>query len=212
VRELRKGKGGLVLRQSALVLVVDGESAARSTITRVLEPAGYGTIEVETGEKALALVHEERPSLVVLNVKLPGMSGYEVCKTLRDDFEHEVAIIFVSAERTEPYDRAAGLLVGADDYVVAPFAPEELLARIRRLVGREPSTSRVNGQDLTKREREVLRLLAQGHGQAEIARELSISSKTVATHIQRILGKLRVHSRAQAVAIAHKNRLVELPN
>ncbi|MGI9658022.1 MAG: response regulator transcription factor [Gaiellaceae bacterium] len=201
-----------MLRQSALVLVVDGESAARSTLTRVLEPAGYSTIEVESGEQALAIISDERPSLVILNVKLPGMSGYEVCKTLRDDFEHEVAIVFVSAERTEPYDRAAGLLVGADDYVAAPFAAEELLARIRRLVGREPGTTRVNGQDLTKREREVLRALAQGHSQADIAGELSISSKTVATHIQRILGKLRVHSRAQAVALAHKNRLVELPD
>lgn len=200
-----------MLRQSALVLVVDGESAARSTITSVLEPAGYGTVEVESGEQALSIIVEQRPALVLLNVKLPGMSGYEVCKTLRDDYEHEVAIVFVSADRTEPYDRAAGLLVGADDYVTAPFAAEELLARIRRLVGREPGAMRVNGQDLTKREREVLQLLAQGRGQADIAVELSISSKTVATHIQRILGKLRVHSRAQAVALAHKNRLVELP-
>jgi DNA-binding NarL/FixJ family response regulator len=200
-----------VLRQSALVLVVDGESTARDAITGVLEPAGYSTIEVPSGEQALSLVNEERPSLVVLNVKLPGMSGYEVCKTLRDDFEHQVGIVFVSAERTEPYDRAAGLLLGADDYLAAPFAPEEMLARVRRLVGREPAAARFNGQDLTKREREVLRMLAQGHGQAEIARELSISSKTVATHVQRILGKLRIHSRAQAVAIAHKHRLVELP-
>jgi DNA-binding NarL/FixJ family response regulator len=200
-----------VLRQSALVLVVDGESAARDVITGVLEPAGYSTIAVPSGEQALSLVNEERPSLVVLNVKLPGMSGYEVCKTLRDDYEHQVGIVFVSAERTEPYDRAAGLLLGADDYLAAPFAPEEMLARVRLLVGREPAAARFNGQDLTKREREVLRLLAQGHGQAEIASELSISSKTVATHIQRILGKLRVHSRAQAVAIAHKHRLVELP-
>ena len=200
-----------MLRQSALVLVVDGESNARDAITGVLEPAGYSTIEVPSGEQALSLVNEERPSLVVLNVKLPGMSGYEVCKTLRDDFEHQVGIVFVSAERTEPYDRAAGLLLGADDYLAAPFAPEEMLARVRRLVGREPAAARFNGQDLTKREREVLRMLAQGHGQAEIARELSISSKTVATHVQRILGKLRIHSRAQAVAIAHKHRLVELP-
>ncbi len=198
-----------MLRQSARVLVVDGEATARAAITGVLEPAGYGTTEVETGEQALALVHEERPALVVLNVKLPGMSGYEVCKTIRDDFEHDVSVIFVSSERTEPYDRAAGLLLGADDYLGAPFAPEELLARIRRLVGREPGAGRSQGQDLTKREREVLRLLSRGLDQAEIALELSISSKTVATHIQRILGKLRVHSRAQAVAVAHKHRLVE---
>ena len=198
-----------MLRQSARVLVVDGESDARSAITGVLEPAGYDTTELETGEQALELIHEEQPALVVLNVKLPGMSGYEVCKTLRDDFEQDIPIIFISAERTEPFDRAAGLLLGADDYMAAPFAPEELLARIRRLVGRQAGVTRYYGQDLTRREREVLKLLARGHGQEEIAEDLSISAKTVATHIQRILGKLRVHSRAQAVALAHKHQLVD---
>ena len=199
-----------MLRRSALVLVTDGESSARARVVDVLEPAGYEAIEAETGEETLGLVRSQRPALVIMNVRLPGMSGYEVCRTLRDEFENEVAIVFVSAERTEPFDRAAGLLVGADDYVAAPFAPEELLGRIRRLVDRTALATGGSGHDLRSREREVLALLARGLAQAEIARDLSISSKTVATHIQRILGKLRVHSRAQAVAVAHRERLVEL--
>lgn len=201
-----------MLRRTALVLVIDGESAARERLVDVIGPAGYETIEAETGEEGLGLVRSQRPALVVMDVRLPGMSGYEVCRTLRDELEQEIAIVFVSAERTEPFDRAAGLLVGADDYLAAPFAPEELLARIRRLVDRTAPTAGGSGHDLTGREREVLALLAQGLAQGEIARELSISSKTVATHIQRILGKLRVHSRAQAVAVAHREHLVEAPD
>jgi DNA-binding NarL/FixJ family response regulator len=199
-----------MLRRTALVLVVDGDAHARRRVLDVLRPAGYETLECDTGEQAIALVRQQRPSVVALNVKLPGMSGYEVCRALRDEHDRDVAIVFVSAERTEPHDRAAGLLVGADDYVPAPFAAQELLARVRVLAGRTQAAVRGDAHELTAREREVLALLARGRGQAEIARELSISSKTVATHIQRILGKLRVHSRAQAVALAHRERLVEL--
>ena len=111
--------------------------------------------------------------------------------------------MFVSGERVEPCDRVAGLLLGADDYVVKPFAPDELIARVRRLVVRsasdEPGALR---SKLTRREQEVLQLLASGLTQPEIARELVISSSTVASHIEHILDKLGVHSRAQAVALA----------
>src|SRR5262249_54045999 len=110
-------------------------------------------------------------------------------------------------ERTEALDRAAGLLIGADDYLTKPVDPAELIARISRLVDRPRSnggSSSSNGKldALTKRESEVLDLLAEGLRQEEIADRLVISPKTVATHIQRILNKLEVRSRAQAVALA----------
>src|SRR5262249_57483285 len=111
-------------------------------------------------------------------------------------------------ERMEPLDRTAGLLLGGDDYLVKPVDPGEFVARIRRLVDPQGiEAGATNGlESLTKRENEVLELLAQGHPQDEIARELVISPKTVATHIQRILGKLEVRSRAQAVAVALRPR------
>jgi two-component system, NarL family, nitrate/nitrite response regulator NarL len=154
---------------------------------------------------------------VLVEVNLPEVSGYEVCRELREAFGEEVAIIFLSAHRTEPYDRVAGLLIGADDYIVKPFDSDELLARVRSALrrfqpSRRGSTSGALGvgvESLTARELEVLRLLAGGLDQGEIATQLVISPKTVGTHIQRVLTKLGVHSRAHAVALAHEHGLAE---
>jgi DNA-binding NarL/FixJ family response regulator len=120
--------------------------------------------------------------------------------------------MFVSEERVEPFDRVAGLQLGADDYVVKPFAPEEFVARVRRMVMRSASDDPAGvGTKLTRREAEVLQLLASGLTQPEIARQLVISESTVASHIEHILEKLDVHSRAQAVALALRSGLVSVP-
>jgi DNA-binding NarL/FixJ family response regulator len=100
------------------------------------------------------------------------------------------------------------LLLGADDYLAKPFAPDELLARVRRLVQRALPPSLTIPSVLTKRELEVLGLLAEGLAQREIATRLTISEKTVGSHIERILSKLGVRSRAQAVALAFREDLV----
>ena len=149
------------------------------------------------------------PSLIVLEVTLEEITGYEVCRELRERYGDEARIMFVAGTRVEPLDRVAGLLIGADDYVVKPFDSDELNARLRSLTRRRNSrpAAAPNGGTkldvLTPREREVIGLLARGRGQNEIAQELFISVKTVATHIQRVLAKLGVHSRAQAVAAYH---------
>jgi DNA-binding NarL/FixJ family response regulator len=188
------------------ILVVDDDDGFRSFVATILANVGYRTEEVASGARVLTAARADPPAAVVLDVYLPGLSGYEICRELRDAYGDGVAIIFVSGERTEALDRAAGLLVGADDFMVKPVDAGELIARVRRLVERPPS-GETNGSDeklasLTRREQEVLDLLAEGHPQDEIARELVISPKTVGTHIQRILGKLEVRSRAQAVSVA----------
>jgi DNA-binding NarL/FixJ family response regulator len=157
-----------------------------------------------TGADALAIAERGRVAAVLLDVWLPDVSGYEVCRALRELLGWQTPIVFISAERREPYDRVAGLLLGADDYVVAPYLPEELVARVRGLLRR----TRGLHTDLTSRELEVLAHLAEGRNQGEIARLLAISPKTVGTHIERILRKLDAHSRAEAVAIAYRERLV----
>ncbi len=191
------------------ILVVDDDPGCRTLVSTMLARVGYDVREASTGVDALAAARRERPSLVVLDVALPLISGYEVYRELRDTFGDDVPVVFVSGERTEPYDRAGGLLLGADDYVVKPFDTDELLARIRRLVGRRRATRSGSEWRLTAREREVLALLANGIEQAQIAKRLVITPKTVATHIQRILSKLGVASRAQAVALAYREGLVE---
>jgi len=174
--------------------------------------AGYSTVEAESGEEALDAAREERPGLVLLEVALPGISGYEVCSQLRERFGEQLPVVVVSGTRTESYDRAAGLLIGADDYMVKPFLPDELVARVRRLLIRKAGDSkdRESGRisSLTEREQQVLRLLAEGTPPKAIAAELFISPKTVAMHLQHILVKLDVHSRAEAVALAYREGLV----
>ena len=128
-------------------------------------------------------------------------------------FGDDLPIVFISGDRTQPLDRAAGLLVGGDDYVVKPADQDELLARpkvdLRSRRGRAASSPRAPiDAELTAREREVLELLAGGWPK-QIARELVISPKTVASHLQSVLAKLGVHSRAEAIAIAYKEGLVD---
>lgn len=152
---------------------------------------------------------------MLAEVNLPEVSGYEVCHELHDRYGDDVSVIFLSADRTEPYDRVAGLLLGAVDYIVKPFDEDELLARVRSALRRSEqngmSRDRASGSwnALTARELEVLNLLSRGFDQIQIAGELVISPKTVGTHIQRVLTKLGVHSRAQAVALAHEHGLNE---
>jgi DNA-binding NarL/FixJ family response regulator len=198
---------------SGPILIVDDDASSRTLVRELIEGAGYSTIESTTGEEALASADEQRPALVLLDVQLPGVSGYEVCRRLRGRFGERLPIIFVSGARVEAMDRVAGLLVGADDYIVKPFAPDELVARVWRSLARTAATSAAGGVELaarlTPREQEVLQLLAEGLTPKVIATELFISRKTVATHIQRILTKLDVHSRAEAIAIAHRASAVD---
>ena len=187
------------------VLVVDDDEGFRSFVVGTLRTAGFEPIEAATGPEALACADLEAVDVVLLDVLLPGISGYEVCRRLRDRFGESLPILFISGTRTEPLDRVAGLLVGSDDYLVKPFAPDEFIARICALLRRlDRARAPVrNRWGLTPREAEVLGLLASGLGQAEIASRLVISPKTVGTHIEHILSKTGARSRAQAVALAH---------
>jgi DNA-binding NarL/FixJ family response regulator len=180
-------------------------------VTRLLDVVGHPIVEAATGTEGLALARRTRPALVLVDVHLPDISGYEVCRELRDTYGEQLPIVFLSGARTESYDRVSGFLLGADDYVVKPFAHDELLARVRRLLARSSREDEARDYGLTAREREVLAHLAAGHGQATIAEALVVSEKTIATHIQHVLSKLGVHSRAEAVAFAHQHGMTHVP-
>jgi DNA-binding NarL/FixJ family response regulator len=196
----------------SFILVVDRDPAAGQEIADLLGDIGFDVRTETSGEDALAVASERRPQAVLLEVRLPGVSGYEVLRELRRRYGETLPIIFVSGERIEAFDRVAGLLIGADDYVVKPFAPDELIARVRRLVFRPGSDDPgVLGTKLTRREQEVLQMLASGLTQQQIAKQLVISSSTVASHIEHVLEKLGVHSRAQAVALALRSGIVRAP-
>lgn len=187
------------------VLLVDDDRACRDLMSEALNDAGFSVASVGCGEEALPMVRKHAPRLVVLDVNLPGLCGYEVCRQIKDEAGHQPAVLFVSGERVESLDRVAGLLLGADDYLVKPFSVDELIARVRCLLKRSSPSSADHG--LTSRESEILGLLSSGLNQREIGEKLVISSKTVDTHIQHILTKLKVRSRAEAVAFAFKHGL-----
>ena len=193
----------------ATVVVGDGDAVTRSLATRLLGSVGFDVRLAKTGAEALELAREVRPAAVLLDVALTEISGYQVCQLLRAEYGPELPILLLSSDRTEPYDKAAGLLLGADDYIAKPFASDELLARVEART--RGATARWHGstaEKLTPSELRVLRLLAEGGSTKGIALELSIAPKTVAMHVHNAMRKLNVHSRTQAVALALKLGLV----
>lgn len=168
------------------ILIVDDDAHFREVVVTILRRAGYQTLEAATGEEALELAERGRPEVVVLDVHLPGISGHEVCLKLGDVGERP-PVLFVSGERIEAYDRVAGLLVGGDDYLVKPFAPDELLARVHALIRRARETRR---PALTRDERDLVRLLRQGLGAGEVAQRLGEPETAVRDRVDDFLTKL----------------------
>ena len=189
---------------AAPVLVVDDDEPTRAFLADALDRVGIPTRLAASGFEALELAAEQRPSAVLLDVSMPGISGYETCHELRELYGPALPIIFLSGERVEPYDRAAGLLIGGDDYLLKPICQNELLVRIRTFTARAES----DAFPLTPREREVISLLADGLTGREIAERLVIAPSTAAKHIENVVGKLGVRSRTQAVAKAYRLRLI----
>jgi DNA-binding NarL/FixJ family response regulator len=193
------------------VVIADPDVQARTELAGVLETAGFRVIEAADGAEAVAQARACWPVAVILEIPLETISGYEVCRTLKGELGPELIVIFLSGARTESYDCVAGLLIGADDYVTKPSAPDEVLARLRVAIDRvRPVAVAPNGR-LTRREHEVLALLGEGLRWGEIAERLVISPKTVATHAENIRRKLGVTSRAEAIAVAYRDKLLAPP-
>ena len=118
---------------SPTILVVDDTEAIRYTKARTLRRAGYHVVEAATGREAIALAHEVRPPLAVLDVKLPDIDGIEVCRILKQDIP-TILVLQMSASFVESEDRTRGLENGADSYLVEPVEPGELIATVRALM------------------------------------------------------------------------------
>ena len=140
----------------------------RGPSSTIEERGGFATREVETGFEALEAVRAGDVALVLLEVALEDMTGYEVCREIRHELGDQLPIFLRPGIRTEPLDRVAGLLLGADDFIVKPYDPAELLARVRRFISRASVSSQVaasrEGPRLTRRKTEVLDLLVASRG------------------------------------------------
>ncbi|MBI4298120.1 MAG: response regulator transcription factor [Chloroflexi bacterium] len=117
----------------ARILVVEDEAKIAELLTSYLRKASYQVSLADTGKKALEMTRRERPDLVLLDLMLPDMDGLEVCRQLRQDTS--LPVIMVTA-RDEETDRVMGLELGADDYIVKPFSPREVMARVKAVLRR----------------------------------------------------------------------------
>jgi two-component system KDP operon response regulator KdpE len=118
---------------SATVLIVDDEPQIRRTLLTILTSQGYAAMEAETGDEALAAIRRERPDLILLDVNMPGRSGVETCREIRESSDIPIIILTV---RNVERDKVLALDAGANDYIVKPFGANELLARIRATLRR----------------------------------------------------------------------------
>ncbi len=127
------------------ILVVDDEPAIAETVEYSLKSEGFSVLLAETGSDALNLFREENPRFIVLDVGLPDISGFDVCRRIRKS--SDVPILFLTARESE-IDRVVGLELGGDDYVVKPFSPRELTARIKAILRRSQSQNHLpaNGE------------------------------------------------------------------
>lgn len=196
------------------VVIADDHAVVRQGIRSVLEESGELEVvgEAADGAEALALIEEQAPDVVLLDVTMPGKTGLEVAKELRDA-GREIGILVLSMH-DEPEYVLEAVRAGADGYVLKDVAPAELreaVAAVRE--GREYFSARVTHQlgvglreelereqvlgrldSLTARERQVLVMVAQGHTNRSIAAQLEISPRTVETHRERVMAKLRIRT------------------
>jgi DNA-binding response OmpR family regulator len=202
------------------VLLVEDDPRIRTSLRLVLEDEGYVVAEAESGEAALAAFDTRPPDVILIDLMLPGMDGFDLCRNIRR--RSDVPAIMVTA-RTDSHDVVAGLEAGADDYVSKPIAPKELSARIRALLRRartaapefqviqagrleirpEEGVVRLDGAeiDLTKTEFRLLSELAQNAGRV-LSREHLLErvwgydyfgdSRLVDVHIRRLRAKIEV--------------------
>ena len=207
-----------------LILIADDEDDVRELVRLNLRRAGYMTVEASDGLAALRQARQHHPSLIVLDVMMPGRDGLRVCEELRqDEFLNKVPVIMLTAKGMAE-DRIAGLEKGADDYIAKPFSPKELVLRVQALLRRTNATTdgseldigpfhfditgvrvAVDGVplDLTLLEFKLLHLLATHHGSVvdrdTVLREVwgyseNVRTRTLDTHVKRLREKLADHA------------------
>ncbi len=200
---------------SKRLLVVDDEPNLLLAVAACLRTAGYEIATARSGAEALRHIAKSVPDLIVSDIRMPGMDGYQLARNLRNSSRTSlVPIVFLTA-KDETADRIEGFRTGVDAYLTKPFEPNELLAVISNILARVERThteiARLYGADeqakdaqaqfadeeLTDAEARIAEAVARGLSNKEIAAELGISVRTVETHISHILNKKSFGSRVE---------------
>lgn len=215
------------------ILVVDDDLGTRMAISDYLEVSGYSVITAVDGQEALAMVETNHPHLMVTDIVMPRMNGYELVRRVRQHPTFRLLPVIFLTGRNKTEERIQGYQSGADLYLPKPFELRELGAAVRNLLERSqmmqseyrlsyeeslrtffqsPAVDTENPElplNLTQREREVLVLLTHGFSNAQIGTRLHLSPRTVEKYVSSLLRKTETNNRAELVGFAMKHRLVE---
>jgi DNA-binding NarL/FixJ family response regulator len=218
--------GEIDLQQVApiTVLLADDHAVVRKGIRDFLEedPAIQVVAEASDGAEAWALLAQQQPHVAVLDIRMPHLTGVELTRRIKKEYPH-VRVLILTAYDDKPYVLAL-LRAGADGYILKTAESRELLAAIKQVyTGKsflDPTiaTSIVNNslrsapeEQLTERELEVVRGVAKGWTNREIAQQLAISDRTVQGHLANVFAKLHVSSRTEVVTVALQQGIISLP-
>lgn len=191
------------------VLIVEDEEKIRSVVERYLTHNDYDVITAADGETAMYQAKKYIPDLIVLDIMLPDMNGFDILKKMRKiDALKEIPVIFLSGLQ-EAETVIEGLEIGADDYIIKPFDPNILVAKINVLYRRlhpEDQSSTENiieiFEQLTYQERKILQWIEKGYTNKEIADKLKLTEGTIKVYNHNIFQKLQVKNRTQAIVRA----------
>lgn len=209
------------------VLIVDDDATLRMALTRYLEKRGYAVQNAGSGSEALQVFDMDPPDLVVSDVVMAEMDGYEFCRRLRATRAGQLVPFIFLSSRSEVDARVQGHSMGADDYLIKPFEPKELLAKIEAQLERsrrfhaelvrlmqfapEPTDTPTASHPatpalpLTPAEAKVFWEVVQGFTNKQIGDRLFVSPRTVQTHLSNILSKLELENRSQLVRYAFEH-------
>lgn len=185
------------------ILIVDDDKDMQAILSDTLEIEGYRTSVAGDGKVALNLITNELPELILIDVRLPGMSGLQLLKKIKAVNNNLIVIMLTGYGDIK--DSVSAIKLGAFDYITKPFKDKELIANIKNAL---ESNSIGNGSSLSMREKEVLKWLKMGKISWDISIILGITERTVNFHITNIMNKLDAMTRTQAVAISIEKGLI----
>lgn len=200
------------------VLIVDDDSILQVALTRRLKAVGFEVMTASSGQEALDLLSNKAADVVVSDIIMPGMDGFEFCHHLRSSPGGEMMPFIFLSSRGELSDRVQGHLIGADDYLVKPFHAQELIAKVKGAIARsqrlhevmermchQDSSEHPEPLPLTPAEIKVFREVVQGFTNKQIGERLFLSPRTVQTHLSNMLAKLDLDNRSQLVRFAFEH-------